>query len=178
MRRATVLVTCFTCVACLAMAAFPGRAKAQPPPQSSVPPPAPAPVTEVTTTRVVGPSMPLVASGVVIFGLAYVPAVAVGVTSGLDADRTLVVPIAGPWINLTQRPGCSGDACNGENTNKVLLVTDGVFQAIGVLTTLGGFLMPVQEHRTVRSAEASPTWQISPASFGAGTYGLKVFGTF
>jgi hypothetical protein len=124
--------------------------------------------------------MPMVVSGLVIFGLSYAPAVAVGSTSGLDADRTLLVPIAGPWIDLTQRPGCSGSgsACNTENTNKILLVTDGIFQGIGVITTLGGFLTPARETTTVRRDAKGPTWHLSPASFGASAYGLQALGTF
>jgi hypothetical protein len=142
-------------------------------------PPASAPPGEVIqTTEATGPSMPLVVSGVVIFGVSYIPAVAVGAVSDLDADRTLFVPVAGPWINLTQRPDCSGGSvCNHENTNKVLLVTDGVFQALGVLTTISGFLIPTQR-TTVRTADSGPTWQLSPASFGKGSYGMKVVGTF
>lgn len=141
--------------------------------------PPPPVVTEQTTSQAVGPSMPMVVSGIVIFGLSYVPAVAVGSSSGLDADRTLLVPIAGPWIDLTQRPGCNGGSgCNTENTNKVLLVTDGVFQAIGVLTTLGGFLTTAHERTTVQSADSGLKVQVSPASFGDGSYGMKALGTF
>jgi hypothetical protein len=136
-------------------------------------------VVEETTSQASGPSMEMVASGIVIFGLAYVPAVVVGSSSGLDADRTLLVPVAGPWIDFTQRPGCSGGSgCNQENTNKVLLVTDGVFQGIGVLTTLGGFLTPAHERTTVELAGVQPTWHLSPASFGAGAYGMAAAGTF
>ena len=97
-------------------------------------------VVEKTTTQATGPSMLMVGSGMVIFGLSYVPAIIVGATSGLDADHTLFVPIAGPWIDFAQRPGCSpASQCNTENTNRVLLATDGVVQALGALTVIGGF---------------------------------------
>jgi hypothetical protein len=137
-------------------------------------------VVQETTSQASGPSMAMVGSGIVIFGLSYVPAVVVGSSSGLDADRTLLVPIAGPWIDLTQRPGCngSGSACNQENTNKVLLVTDGVFQGIGVLTVVGGFLTPAHERTTVESRATRPTWHLAPVSFGAGAYGMAAAGTF
>jgi hypothetical protein len=143
--------------------------------------PAPSPVvTEKTTSQATGPSMAMVGSGLVIFGLSYIPAVVVGSSSSLDADRTLLVPVAGPWIDLAQRPGCgNGDSsCNNENTNKVLLVTDGVFQAIGVLTTIGGFLTPAHERTTVQDADNSPKVHVSPASFGNGSYGMQALGTF
>jgi hypothetical protein len=163
-------LTFATLLPAVAIALSPAAASAQ---QRSV-------VTEETTSQASGPSMAMVGSGIVIFGLAYVPAVVVGSSSGLDADRTLLVPVAGPWIDLTQRPtSCSGgSACNQENTNKVLLVTDGVFQAIGVLTTVGGFLTPAHERTTVETASVGPTWHLSPASLGAGAYGMAAAGTF
>ncbi len=178
------------CLPLLAITLAPTMGWAQdappPPPAPVVVTPAPvvaepAPVvTEKTVSQASGPSMAMVASGIVIFGVSYVPAVIVGASSGLDADRMLFVPVAGPWMDLAQRPGCdgSGSSCNGETTNKVLLVTDGVFQAIGVITTIGGFLTPAHETTTVRSAEEAPTWHVSPASFGAGGYGLQALGSF
>lgn len=170
MRQSTTLALC---LAGLATTLVPARAAAQPP--EVVAPP--ARVTEQTTTEAIGPSMPLVVSGIVIFGVSYAPAVVVGSTSSLDADRSLLVPFAGPWINLVQRPACSGD-CNAENANRVLIVTDGVFQAVGGLTTLAGFLFPAHRTTTVRAADGAPTWHVSPTSFGRGGYGLQVAGSF
>ena len=99
-------------------------------------PPPPAPVTtEETTSEATGPSFAMISSGIVVFGLAYVPSVVAASSSSLPADRTLLVPIAGPWIDLTQRPRCTPAAqCDAENTNKVLLVTDGIVQAVGALS--------------------------------------------
>jgi len=152
--------------------------EAVPPPPPPGPSPAPV-VTEQTTSQASGPSWAMVGSGAVIFGLSYIPAVVVGSASSLGADQSLFVPIAGPWIDLTQRPGCpAASSCNGETTNKVLLVTDGVFQAIGAITIVGGFLTPAHETTTVRSASTEPTWRLSPASMGAGGYGVQALGTF
>jgi hypothetical protein len=139
-----------------------------------------APVeTEETTTEATGPSMAMVGSGLVIFGLSYVPAMVVASTSALDADRTLFVPIAGPWIDLTQRPGCGPtESCNSENTAKVFLVADGVFQAIGAVTIVGGLLTTSHETRTVRSAKPGPAVHVSPAQMGNGGYGVAATGTF
>jgi hypothetical protein len=156
--------------------AVPGVARAQ-----EAPPPPPPVVTQETTSQARGPSMAMVGSGVVIFGLSYVPAVIAGSVSNLPADRTLFVPIAGPWIDLTQRPGCpaSSSSCNAETTNKVLLVTDGVFQAVGALTVLGGFLTTAHETTTVqRAAALHPALKLSPASIGAGGYGMVAVGAF
>ncbi len=136
-------------------------------------------VIEKTTSQATGPSMLMVGSGVIIFGLAYVPAVIVGATSGLAADHTLFVPIAGPWIDFTQRPGCSpASQCNAENTNKVLLATDGVVQALGALTVIGGFLTPAHETTRVRSRRVEPALTLLPAKVGGSGYGVVALGDF
>lgn len=136
-------------------------------------------VIEKTTTQATGPSMVMVGAGVIIFGLSYLPAVVVGATSGLDGDHTLFVPIAGPWIDLAQRPGCApAGQCNVENTNKVLLATDGVVQALGALTVVGGFLTPARETTSVRSRRAGLTLHLLPANLGGSAYGVVALGDF
>ena len=139
----------------------------------------PAVVTEKTTSEATGPSMPMVASGIVIFGVSYLPVVVVGATSGLDADHTLFVPIAGPWIDFAQRPGCSpASQCNGENTDRVLLAVDGVLQGVGALTVIGGLLATAHETKTVRAARLVPSLQVAPARLGPSGYGVVAAGAF
>jgi hypothetical protein len=139
-----------------------------------------APVATVdTTTRATGPNMAMVGTGIGTFTLSYLPAVVVGATSGLDADRTLFAPLAGPWLDLSQRPHCGLVlSCGAEGTTKVLLVTDGVFQAIGAISIVSGFLITTPETRTVRAVATAPTLQISPARVGGKGYGLLALGTF
>jgi uncharacterized membrane-anchored protein len=122
----------------------------------------------------------MVGSGLALFGISYTPALVVGASSGLEADRTLFVPLAGPWIDLTQRPGCSpATSCNEENTDKVLLVIDGVLQAIGAVTTVSGLLTTAHSTKTVvRSATLGPTLRVSPSQIDNGGYGLLASGTF
>lgn len=139
------------------------------------------PVTvEKTTTEATGPSLLMVGSGIGIFGLSYVPVVVVAATSGLSADQNLYVPIVGPWIDFAQRPGCpAAGSCNVENTDRVLLVADGIFQGIGAVTIVGGFLSTAHETKTVRSAaRRMPTLRLAPARLGAGGYGVSASGTF
>jgi hypothetical protein len=132
-----------------------------------------------TTTYSTGPNMEMIGSGVGTFTLSYLPAVVVGATSGLDADRTLFAPLVGPWMDLTQRPHCGlVVSCGAEGTAKVLLVTDGVFQAIGAISIVGGLLTTTHETRTVHAAATGPTLQISPARVGGKGYGLFALGTF
>jgi hypothetical protein len=162
-------------------ALLPSVANAQEAPATVQVAPAPATVTtQETTSQATGPSLAMVGSGVAIFGLSYLPAVVVGAVSGLSADRALFVPLAGPWVDLTQRPGCpAGASCNAETTNKVLLVADGIFQAIGALTIIGGFLTPAHRTKTVtRTADLRPTVRLSPAQLGNGGYGMMALGTF
>ncbi len=169
-----------------ALVLVPAVASAQEaPPPPPMPAPAPGTVTtQETTSQPTGPSMAMIASGLVVFGVAYVPAVVAGSTSKLDADRTLLVPLAGPWIDLAQRPGCSpASQCNAENTNKVLLVLDGIFQGAGALTVLGGLLTTVHETTTVQQTAEQPTpasgltVRLLPASVGSG-YGMVASGKF
>jgi|GEM_PF-1527583 hypothetical protein len=131
----------------------------------------------VDTTTATEPNTAMIGSGIGIFALSYVPAVVVGATSGLHTDRTLYVPLAGPWIDLAQRPGCApAVSCNAENTAKVLVIADGVFQAIGAVTVVGGFLFPIRE-RVVSTADRRPTLRLGPAKVGGG-YGMLALGTF
>ncbi|HEY4105392.1 MAG TPA: hypothetical protein VGM44_15950, partial [Polyangiaceae bacterium] len=73
-----------------------------------------------------GPSRAMLGSGIATFGISYGVAAVVGVTSSLDADRRMIVPIAGPWMALSGRGGC-GDgtprSCDAATTDKVLIVT-------------------------------------------------------
>ncbi|MDP9002788.1 MAG: hypothetical protein M3O46_22085, partial [Myxococcota bacterium] len=70
-----------------------------------------------TPSRPAGTSMMFVRSGIGLFTLSYLPAGVVGTTSRLKGDRSLVVPVAGPWLDLTQRPVFAAVIyLNGENT--------------------------------------------------------------
>jgi hypothetical protein len=163
-----------------------------PPPQTEVVQPAPAQPSvvgtapqgtvtrEKTTSEASGPSMGMVASGIGIFALSYIPAIVVAGESNLGADKNLYVPIVGPWIDLGQRPGCTASDCNGENTAKVAIVVDGVFQAVGAISLIGGLLTPAHETTTVQTADSDlkPTLHLAPAQMGAGGYGMQAFGRF
>ena len=143
--------------------------------------PAPAPAAEGSTAGYSGPNRALIGSGLVTFGLSYIPAVIVAGESGQSTDHHLYVPVIGPWLDLGDRPGCGAGSigCDSESTNKVLLAVDGVFQGLGVLTTVAGFLTPESHVVTTRTAEADkPTLHLSPAHLGAAGYGLAAFGSF
>jgi hypothetical protein len=71
--------------------------------------------------------------------MGYAPAVYVGATSPLKQDRTLLLPVLGPWIDLLARPACNSsnntpvDPCTGESLAKAALVTSGIAQALGTV---------------------------------------------
>jgi hypothetical protein len=137
---------------------------------------------EVATT---GPNRTLLHSGIWILGLSYVPAVIVAAESSRDGDKRLYIPVAGPWMDLAARSSCPPNlSCNNETGNKVLIVVDGVFQGIGALDIVGGFIFPEKRTVTVRESArgehqlSPPSFRIFPARVSAGAYGLAAVGTF
>ena len=155
-----------------------------------VTPPAAKPVAGAEKAEMyTGPNRALISTGLVTFGLSYVPAVIVAGTSPQAADNHLYIPVAGPWMDLADRPACGAPAptegdmnvpssipCDAETTNKVLLGVDGVFQGIGALTTLVGLLSPEREEEPVTTGK--PTVHVTPARMGVGGYGIAAFGNF
>jgi len=126
-----------------------------------------------------GPSRAMLVSGLGTFGISYGVADVVGLTSDLDADHRMVVPIAGPWLALSGRGDCGPGtprSCDARTTNEVLIVADGVFQGLGALLVVEAFLNP--ETVTTRRASAPPPRiQVAP-TFGSNGYGLAAFGNF
>lgn len=149
----------------------------QPAPATSTTVVQPAPTTYAESrTEYAGPNRALIASGLLTFGITYGASAIVASTSNLDADKRLYIPVVGPWLDLSQRPDCGpalDRSCDGETTNKVLLVADGIFQSLGVLQVIGGFLMP--ETRTVSTTTTAKVKVIPTA--GRMT-GLAVVGQF
>ncbi|HLV68534.1 MAG TPA: hypothetical protein VKY73_22110 [Polyangiaceae bacterium] len=131
-----------------------------------------------------GPNPRLLTSGIWTLGLSYVPALVVAIESDHPGDKYLFTPVAGPWLNLAHRGDCADrGSCDNETLNKVLLVTDGVFQGIGALQILGAFLLTDDPQTTVATQKrekqpdsASVTFR--PARFGTGAYGVAATGNF
>lgn len=131
-----------------------------------------------------GPNARLLTSGIWTLGLSYVPALVVAIESDHPGDKYLFTPVAGPWLNLAHRGDCTDRGnCDNETLNKVLLVTDGVFQGIGALQILGAFLLTDEPSTTVvsRKREKQPqsaSVSVHPARFGTGAYGVAATGSF
>src|SRR5882724_10030466 len=132
-----------------------------------------------TVTERGGPSHSMLFSGVGTFGISYGAAVVVAATSDLDADHRMYVPFAGPWMALYGRGPCgvgTPRTCDAATADKVLIISDGVFQALGGLLIVESFLNP--EARTVTRARAEqPTIGVTPL-VGSNGYGLAAFGNF
>jgi hypothetical protein len=135
---------------------------------------------EVVTRETVylGPNRGLLWSGIVAGGGPYLASVIVAGESSNTSDHALFIPVAGPWVDLSQRGGCpvSQSSCNTETLNKVLLVGDGVLQAVGTIAILAAFLSPERDSLRHRVA-TTPTLHITPTAGPTGS-GLAVLGTF
>lgn len=133
----------------------------------------------VAPERAWGPNAYLLRSGLFTLGLSYAPALVVAIESDRDADEHLYIPVAGPWLDLANRGDCDGD-CDGETVNKVLLVTDGIFQGLGALQIVASLVFPDSRAGvTVVGGEPGSDVSLSllPARF-AGGQGLMAVGEF
>lgn len=136
---------------------------------------------ETVLTETTGPNRAMIRTGVAVFTLSYVPAFLVAATNTRSDDEYLYLPVAGPWLDLTHREPCH--SCDSESFNKALLVTDGIFQAVGALEIVGSFLFmetrvgatAITKRKTV-SAKLIPV-SITPAWVGGG-YGVSATGAF
>ncbi len=170
----------------LAAATWTAAARAQevpPSPVVPVEPVAPAQSRSETVTERGGPSVGELTSGIATLGVTYGAAAIAAASSPQVADHRMFVPVAGPWMALFDRPGCgaaTGPSCGTETAYSVLIVADGVGQALGSLLIIGAFLNP--QERTVTTTTAAATdpakeFHLLPASIGSG-YGMQAIGTF
>ncbi len=142
------------------------------------PSPDPA-VTEKTTYR--PPNLPIVIGGLVSFVGAYGASVAVAAANNTSADNNLYIPVAGPWLDLQNRPGCGGPnepSCSREDGSRALLVVSGVFQGLGVLAVALGLVVPQKRHTIVSARAERPGVRVFPAQVSRDGYGLAAAGRF
>ena len=133
-----------------------------------------------------GPNRGLLLGGMLTFGVPYVASFAVAATSEHPGDRNLLIPVAGPWLSLRERPACvvnsrtSYAACDTETTNQVLLIGNGIMQGLGALQIVGAFLFPERQvvSASIAATAITPKMTVSPAKVGTTGYGLSAFGSF
>jgi len=123
-------------------------------------------------------------SGVVLLSIAFVPTAIVGAKSPRSFDRALLVPIAGPWIDLAGRAKCvppAGseklpvDPCIEESASRIGVIVSGIAQALGAVVTLIG----VPSRLEIREGDAKTGLRVDvePLSVRGGA-GVGVRGVF
>jgi hypothetical protein len=163
-------------VATTLLFAWGSQARAAATPTDAEPPPPP---TTAETTEYEGPNRALIGTGFFLFGASYIPVAVIAGTSAHQGDSHLYVPVAGPWLDMADRGPCNPRtaACDNEMSNKVGLAVSGVFQGLGVLCVMSGFIFP--EERTVTTMAAhKPSVHFRLARLGRGGYGISAFGEF
>jgi hypothetical protein len=154
-----------------------------PPPAGAAEAQGSGPGVAVEQTTYARPNRAIIAAGILGFVGAYVPSVIVAARNSNSYDNNLYIPVVGPWLDLEQRPGCGigPTSCGRESGFAALLIVDGVFQALGPMATILGFLVP-ERHTVIVTAKADkparPTVHVVPARLGRDAYGVTAFGDF
>jgi hypothetical protein len=135
------------------------------------------------TTRSTG----LIVGGAVLLALVYAPNVYVGATSPVRSDKDLLIPLAGPWIDLAARPKCVPPAgsqalpispCIVETISKVAIGTGGALEALGAVLIAVGIPSTTRiSYEGDRFATRKPTLEVLPGT-GSDGMGLHAAGTF
>ncbi len=144
--------------------------------------PAPAAATQPTTeeqTSYAAPNRWILGGGILGFVGSYAPAVAVALANSSSFNNQLYIPVAGPWLDLAKRPSCGTGlgqtSCVTEDAYQVLLVIDGMVQALSVVAIGVGAVVPEKRTRRVIAKAPSPrvmfTPTISPTSYGGAVVG-------
>lgn len=161
--------------------------------------PAPSTTTSTTTTTAaeyqegVGaekagyefrPNRPLLATGALMLVAPYTAGAIVAASNDRDYDDNLWWPVAGPWIDLAERPTGLFDGGSAEDWNQVLLIGSGVAQGVGVALMITSLIVPEKRSSPAmtsareRSLAASkPRVTVTPITVRGGS-GLGAAGTF
>lgn len=128
----------------------------------------------VTVTRKLTPNRPLLITGALLLTGSYVTTAVIQQSSGRDVqDSNLLIPVAGPWMNLADRD-CDG--CNNETRNVALVIGSGVLQGVGAGMMIMSLFVPEKvEAATIQAGPVKlhlgPT-QMGRTGMGAGAVGL------
>jgi hypothetical protein len=127
------------------------------------------------------PNRPMLITGSAIFLGSYAATAIQGAVSDLDADRKNLIPVAGPWINMSERPCNLSDNCStGENVNNVLLIGSGVAQGAGIAIAIASLFVPETKERSdmAKAAPPKPEFRFMPGQMGRGGAGAFAVGSF
>lgn len=134
------------------------------------------------------PNRPLIVASVALLAISYTPAVVVAATSPHVGDNRLFIPVAGPWMDLAQRPKC-GDGegrtgCRNEFFNDAALILTGVAHAAGVIGLVTAFFAPEERSVSVVTGSNAPpakhfSIHFTPTTVGrSAAPGLAAVGTW
>jgi hypothetical protein len=108
------------------------------------------------------PHRPLLITGGAIFvGTYATTAVAQAANDG--PDRSLYIPVVGPWLHLADREGTEG-----ETSQTILVGASGVGQGLGVALMIASMIIP--EKRSVGTISAGPVKMMIGPGGAAGTF--------
>lgn len=142
-------------------------------------------VGRVESTRATG----ALVGGLVLFALSYGPSLYVGAQASEGYDRALLIPVAGPWIDLAQRPGCVEpqtmvklpvDPCQLDTLGRAALVASGGVQGLATILTAWGLpshseLVPGDDRGAARGEGRAKEAAVAVAP---GPGGVVVSGSF
>jgi hypothetical protein len=134
----------------------------------------------------------LILAGGLVLGITYALSISVAGASREHADRWLLVPVAGPFIDLAARPTCDRTSdpftgtrnyCNDDSSARTSLMLDGLTQVGGAVLTIVGLATPrrvVVRDDAPYAARSGPgfTWSLAPRSYGRSGHGFALAGTF
>jgi hypothetical protein len=125
------------------------------------------------------PNRALLTSGAVMFGVPYISSVLVAASTNTSANHFLYIPVAGPWLSLGAKTCSSSDPCTAEGLAGVLLVTDGIFQAVGAGAMVMSLVVPESRVKPpTLMIGKSTTMTVTPAKLGPSAYGVATVGQF
>lgn len=130
----------------------------------------------------VRPNRPMLITGSAIFLGSYAATAIQGAVSDLDADRKNLIPVAGPWINISERPCNLNDNCStGENVNNLLIIGSGIAQGAGIAIAVASLFVPETKERSDMTSKVEPPkpqFRVMPGQVGRGGAGAFAVGTF
>jgi hypothetical protein len=131
------------------------------------------------------PRKGLVVTGAVLFGAMYTISASVAGSSKHDGDIYLLVPVAGPFIDMSTRSSCTSSSlsCTGsEASTRFLLTFDALTQITGATLLAVGLAAPQKvlerDDAPLYGRESHFQWALAPRTFGGGGLGVDWGGTF
>jgi hypothetical protein len=109
------------------------------------------------------PNRPLLITGGSIFAGSYATTIIATAANDSKPDRSLYIPVVGPWLHLADRDGTEG------HTGETLLIgASGVLQGAGIAIMIVSAFVP--EKRSVGTISAGPVKMMVGPGGAAGTF--------